>query len=92
MSAITNWRKNVKNIVALIILVFSFNLLSSDELPKAPKEFIAELVESCKHYAQDEEVNADEVKQFILDCVNEDMEANGYAKLALSDLKLDSES
>lgn len=78
---------------ALIIAVLSLSggSLPSSDLPKASKEYLKDVIEICKQYALDEEVKDDKYDKYILDCVNEDLEASGYSKVDKVDLKSNKE-
>ncbi|KAF7786272.1 hypothetical protein PRUB_a0782 [Pseudoalteromonas rubra] len=44
----------------------------------APASLIAELTHMCVEWAQDDEVATDALRQYVLQCVNEELSASDY--------------
>ena len=72
-----------------IILVTGFCLLSTSvfasddiELTEAPSSFVEEALMMCNEFAQDEDIKAEELDAFLLECVNDELEESDYKKLA----------
>ncbi|PKG98582.1 hypothetical protein CXF95_11905 [Paraglaciecola sp. MB-3u-78] len=53
----------------------------ADEQPIADKELIAELKQYCTELAQEEGTDGKELKEFMLECVNEELDSEGYQTL-----------
>jgi len=79
----------MKSFLATLALLVSINSYSFDELPAPSEEYLKEVTQICKQYAIDDQVEDKDFKTYVLDCVNEDLEANGYAKVTMEDLDLD---
>jgi len=48
------------------------------ELEQAPATYIQSLIAMCKEDAVEDDVPADELKDYLLECVNDDLSANDY--------------
>ncbi|MFT2089527.1 hypothetical protein [Paraglaciecola sp. 2405UD69-4] len=71
----------MKNLVLTVGLLLTSAVLA-DELPKADPELIAELKEYCVELATEDGIDKKELKKFILECINEELDAEGYQALA----------
>jgi hypothetical protein len=71
----------MKTVFIALLLAVSFNVFSDEELPKASKDVINQFIELCKQYAEQDEVDKNERKQYMLECVNAELEENGYQKI-----------
>lgn len=77
----------MKSYVMLLALALPFAAVAEDETPvNAPQEVIAEAVQSCKSYAQEDEVSDTELMDYLLLCVNDELEMAGFNLITLSDL------
>ena len=65
-------------LVGLSALAFSVTATASE---KAPAELVAELVQFCKEVAEEEGTKGKSEDAFLLECVNEELEAEGYQAL-----------
>ena len=68
-----------------VLLTLGLLLTSSvfaDERPVADKELIAELTQYCTELAQEDGTDGKELKVFMLECVNEELDSEGYQPLA----------
>ena len=79
----------MKTFIIALLLVTAFGASAFNERAVASQEHLKEFVETCKRYAVEDEIRTDELKKYILDCVNEELEANGFAKVTLEALKLE---
>ncbi|WP_194867410.1 hypothetical protein [Pseudoalteromonas sp. PPB1] len=52
----------------------------------APASLIAELTQMCVEWAQDDEVATDALRQYVLQCVNEELTASGYLTVTEVDI------
>lgn len=57
----------------------------ADDRPVADKELIAELKQYCTELAQEDGTGDKELKVFLLECVNEELDSEGYQPLAKLD-------
>ncbi|BFT29820.1 hypothetical protein D210916BOD24_09960 [Alteromonas sp. D210916BOD_24] len=65
-------------LIGLSALTFSAIASGSEE---APAELIAELTQYCKEIAEDEGTKGKPLDTFLLECVNDELEAEGYQKV-----------
>lgn len=77
IQTIENMMKKVLLTLGLLIATSAF----ADERPVADKELIAELKQYCNEIAQEEGTDGKELKVFMLECVNEELESEGYQPL-----------
>ncbi|WP_111979428.1 hypothetical protein [Algibacillus agarilyticus] len=64
---------------ALILLVSSFAALA--ESTPAPAKELADVVAQCKAWAAEDEIEANELKAYLLTCVNDELENLGYDRV-----------
>lgn len=65
-------------------LSFASHSNSDDTLPpptQAPTEEIGKLTEACHQIAVEDQVEANELPQFMLDCVNDQLTEMGYQRV-----------
>ena len=67
----------MKKLTGLALLMVSF-LAISDDLVPADKETIEELKKYCQSIADEEGTEGKELNVFLLECVNQELEAEGY--------------
>ena len=65
-------------LVGLSAMAFSVLAAASEE---APAELVAELTQFCKEIAEEEGTKGKPEDVFVLECVNDELEAEGYQKL-----------
>lgn len=70
----------MKSIVLIGLSALAFSALASPS-EEAPAELIAELTQYCKEIAEDEGTNGKPLDIFVLECVNDELESEGYQKL-----------
>lgn len=69
---------------AALAFVTTSNL--ADEQTIAPQELIREFTLMCLEWANDDNVAANELNQYVLNCVNDELSSDGYR--AISSIKL----
>ncbi|MDN4502182.1 hypothetical protein QX776_07195 [Alteromonadaceae bacterium BrNp21-10] len=67
----------MKPLLGFALLLMSF-FVTADELVAADKETIAELKQYCKNIAEEDGTDGKELNVFLLECVNQELEAEGY--------------
>ncbi|WP_404340310.1 hypothetical protein [Pseudoalteromonas mariniglutinosa] len=78
-----------KALLALImapILSVSASYAVANEAPEASAEMIQEYTEMCLNWAKDDDISNDELKLYVLNCVNDELEAEGFKKV--TDVKI----
>tara|TARA_R110001583_G_scaffold561_4_gene4984 strand:- start:11144 stop:11392 length:249 start_codon:yes stop_codon:yes gene_type:complete len=72
----------MKKILAFTLLVLFTNISYSEEekptLEDAPKSYLLNLLAECKEYATQEEVTGQNLNTYLLQCINEELEASYY--------------
>jgi hypothetical protein len=64
----------------LTLLIFSFVFSAyAEDMPVADAELKKEMIEFCKEMAEDESVAAADLQSYLLTCVNNELESEGYA-------------
>lgn len=78
-------KKQIILIVSLITLAAVFNPSFADANPEAvtpaPIETVLEILERCTGYAEVDEVGAETKGDYLLDCVNEELEIYGLPQI-----------
>ena len=75
----------IENMMNKLLLTLGLLLTTSvfaDDRPVADKELIVELKQYCKEVAHEDGTDGKELKVFMLECVNEELESEGYQPLA----------
>lgn len=68
----------MKTVAVLFVGLLSFSSYA-DEKPAADEALLKELKQFCLEMAEDDGVTADKLKEYLLTCVNEELESEGYA-------------
>ncbi|MEI5638402.1 MULTISPECIES: hypothetical protein [unclassified Pseudoalteromonas] len=76
----------VSSLFAMALFASSAAVANS-ELNPAPADLIQELTEMCLDWAKEDEVQTAELKSYVLNCVNDELEASGYDKVTDVDIK-----
>ncbi|WP_440055800.1 hypothetical protein ACSLBF_06530 [Pseudoalteromonas sp. T1lg65] len=79
--------KTFKSSLIALTLLGSVSVLADDSLPVAPAELVEDLTEMCVSWAKDDGIEQAELKNYVLNCVNEELEANGYQKVTTVEIK-----
>ncbi|MDW7549978.1 hypothetical protein [Pseudoalteromonas peptidolytica] len=79
--------KTLTSSLIALSLFASTLLKANDELPVAPADLVQELTEMCLDWAKDDEVQASELKRYVLSCVNDELQATGYQKVKDVEIK-----
>ena len=71
-----------KLILALAVLTLTSNLAfgqeDETELMAAPSEYVVSLLAQCKDDAVEDEITTSEVNSYLLNCINDELEASYY--------------
>ena len=70
----------MKKVLALLAFSFAFSTYA-EELPVAGAAIKKEMIEYCKEMAEDESIEAVDLQSYLLECVNKELESEGYAPL-----------
>ncbi|MFT4747929.1 MAG: hypothetical protein ACI8XG_002013 [Congregibacter sp.] len=70
----------MKKVLLTLGLLLSTAVMA-DEQQVADKELIAELKQFCTELAQEDGTNDKELDVFLLECVNEELDSEGYKAL-----------
>ncbi len=70
--------KILSAVIALSALVSFASFADESTLPPAPANDIAQLTEVCQQMAFEDQVENAELKQYVLDCVNDQLTEMGY--------------
>ncbi|MGL4711457.1 MAG: hypothetical protein ACRCWP_02520 [Shewanella sp.] len=65
-------------IFTLLALVSFTSFADDSSLPSAPAADVAQLKEACQQMASEDQVDNAELKQYVLDCVNDQLTEIGY--------------
>ncbi|MDP5032992.1 MAG: hypothetical protein NWQ54_22375 [Paraglaciecola sp.] len=68
----------MKTVALLFVGLLSFSLYA-DEKPAADEALLKELKQFCTEMAEDDGIAADKLAAYLLSCVNEELESEGYA-------------
>jgi len=63
-----------------VLLLLSFSCLAN-ELAIAPDDVISDYIELCNSYAIEENIEENQLNEYLLNCVNDELTANGYEKI-----------
>jgi hypothetical protein len=66
---------------SVIILGLISLTLTADDLPDAPKDLLDSTIKECKEYAAEDGIEQEKMKIYLLECVNSELEDQGYKKL-----------
>lgn len=70
----------MKQVLLTLGLLLTTTVMADDR-PIADKELIAELKQYCTELAQEDGTDGKELKVFLLECVNEELDSEGYQLL-----------
>ena len=70
----------MKKLLLTLSLLLSTTVMADDR-PIADKELIAELKQYCTELAQEDGTDGKELKVYMLECVNEELDSEGYQLL-----------
>ncbi|MBE0351111.1 hypothetical protein [Pseudoalteromonas lipolytica] len=73
-----------KALLALIlapVLSVSASYAIANEAAEASPEMIKEFTEMCLNWAKDDDISNEELKPYVLKCVNDELEAEGFKKV-----------
>jgi tRNA splicing ligase len=67
----------MKNALAVLALLLTMSCIADDR-PIAGDDLLQELKEYCQDIAHEDEVSEEDMEDFLLACVNEQLELEGY--------------
>ncbi|MCH1929801.1 hypothetical protein L9G16_06355 [Shewanella sp. A25] len=70
--------KTLSAAIVLSALVSFASFADESTLPPAPANDIAQLTEVCQQMAFEDQIENAELKQYVLDCVNDQLTEMGY--------------
>ncbi|ABI40074.1 conserved hypothetical protein [Shewanella sp. MR-4] len=70
--------KTLSAVITLSALMSFAAFADESTLPPAPANDIAQLTEVCQQMASEDQVENAELKQYVLDCVNDQLTEMGY--------------
>lgn len=70
---------------ACLLGLACFSTYAEDELPEASKEIIQDYKQLCMIYASDDNVAKEQMAEYLLTCVNDELSEQGYQKIAQLD-------
>lgn len=76
--------QTIENMMKKVVLTLGLLLTTAvfaDERPVADKELIAELKQYCTELAEEDGTDGKELPVFMLECVNEELDSEGYQPL-----------
>jgi hypothetical protein len=68
----------MKTVALVIVGLLSFSSYADDK-PTADEALLKELKQFCSEMAEDEGIAADKLPAYLLKCVNDELESEGYA-------------
>lgn len=75
-----------KSILVLALFALSSNLAHSEEgepeLTQASSEYVMNVIKMCKEYAVEDEISEEEMKGYMLTCVNDELTDAYYLPLS----------
>lgn len=78
-----------KILIATLFTVLSMSAIANDEaaLTEATADYIQTVLSTCKEYALEDEVAPKDLNTYLLDCINDDLEANDFKKVMALPMK-----
>ncbi len=71
----------MKTVLFTLGLLFTTAVIADDR-PVADKDLIAELTQYCTELAEEDGTDGKELKVFLLECINEELESEDYQPLS----------
>lgn len=71
----------MKKLVPLFLGLAMSVAFAQEEKVDAPQAVIDEAKQLCEKYAEEDGIAAEDLDSFLLECVNEELEAEGYNKI-----------
>ncbi len=71
-------------LISTLLTVAAFSVFANDDdshLEEASVGYVSQVLATCKEYAVEDEVAAKDLNSYLLECVNDDLDANGYKKI-----------
>jgi hypothetical protein len=54
------------------------NLYAEEELPEAPAAVLKSIKANCHEYAEEDDIKAEDLKEYLLKCINEELSDLDY--------------
>ena len=72
-----------KKVLVMLFIIFSISSQANDdvELTEAPESYIQMVLETCKEYAVEDQIETAELNSYLLDCINDDLVENYFKPL-----------
>ena len=72
--------KKICVIISLLTLMSTtaYSEEQASEQETAPSDFVLKVLDDCKIYAAEDEVDADRLNQYLLNCINDEMVLSDY--------------
>ena len=67
----------MKTLVSLLLSCLAVSAFANEAKP-APAELVAELTTFCQEVAEEDGTNGKPLNEFLLECVNEELESEGF--------------
>ncbi|MFT5452424.1 MAG: hypothetical protein ACI9N9_001916 [Enterobacterales bacterium] len=72
----------IKNILLVVLLSSFATVVTADEEKTiAPKSVVDETITLCKQYATEDAVAEDKLNEYMLTCVNDELDDSDYQKI-----------
>jgi hypothetical protein len=68
---------NMKTLLSLLLSCLAVSAFANEAKP-APAELVAELTTFCQEVAEEDGTNGKPLNEFLLECVNEELESEGF--------------
>ena len=81
----------MKTIWILPLALASVFAFADESKVDAPKEVVQAALKTCKQYAYEDQIPDDERKNYLFNCVNDELDEQGYKMLATLELDEDEE-
>ncbi|MGO2013095.1 MAG: hypothetical protein ACTJH9_14240 [Pseudoalteromonas sp.] len=73
--------KALLTLIAAPLFALTATYAIADEAKEASAETIQEYTEMCLDWAKDDDISNDDLKPYVLKCVNDELESEGYKKV-----------
>lgn len=71
--------KALLSLIVAPLLVVSATYAVADDTPAASADVIKEYTQMCVNWAKDEDIADDDLNVYVLNCVNDELESEGYS-------------
>ena len=74
-------------LVFVLSVFFSSFIYAQEEFPEAPPVILEGIIKNCRSYAEEDQIPAQELKKYLLKCVNDDLSDLEYKTVDKSTLE-----